>query len=113
MDISRVVDEVKLVEGGIAVVCGVLVDISGLMLVSGHIRVIHSVFVDVICGVTVIALFVRFVMCLIGVVDLVLIDISCHIYFAIAGDTASTGLLSVVIVGSDAILLGLLTAISD
>ena len=75
-DISGVVDEVKLVEGGIAVVCVVLVDISGFFLVSGHIGVIDSVFVDVISGVTVIALFVRFVICKIGIVDLVLIDIS-------------------------------------
>ena len=60
-DISRVVDEVKLVEGVILVECVVLVDISCFDLVSGHIRVIFSVFVDVISGVTVIALFVRFV----------------------------------------------------
>ena len=75
-DISRVVDEVKLVEGGIAVVCVVLVDISFFDLVSGHIRVIHSVFVDVISGVTVIALFVRFVISKISIVGSVLIDIS-------------------------------------
>ena len=75
-DISRVVDEVKLVEGGIAVVCVVLVDTSGFMLVSGHIRVINSVFVNVISGVTVIALFVRFVKSKIGIVNSVLIDIS-------------------------------------
>ena len=75
-DISGVVDEVKLVEGGIAVVCDVLVDISGFFLVIGHIGVIDSVFVDVMSGVTVIALFVRFVICKIGIVDLVLIDIS-------------------------------------
>lgn len=75
-DISRVVDEVKLVEGGIAVVCVVLVDISCFDLVSGQIRVIHSVFVDVISGVTVIALFVRFVISKISIVGSVLIDIS-------------------------------------
>ena len=70
------VDEVKLVEGGIAVVCVVLVDISCFDLVSGQIRVIHSVFVDVISGVTVIALFVRFVISKISIVGSVLIDIS-------------------------------------
>ena len=48
-DISRVVDEVKLVEGGIGVVCVVLVDISEFMLVGGRIRIIHGVFVDVRC----------------------------------------------------------------
>ena len=60
-DISRVVDEVKLVECGIAVVSIVLVDISGLFFVGGHIRVIYSVFVDVLSSVAVIAIFVRFV----------------------------------------------------
>ena len=55
------VDEVKLVECGIAVVSIVLVDISGLFFVGGHIRVIHSVFVDVLSSVAVIAIFVRFV----------------------------------------------------
>lgn len=55
------VDEVKLVECGIAVVSIVLVDISGLFFVGGHIRVIYSVFVDVLSSVAVIAIFVRFV----------------------------------------------------
>jgi hypothetical protein len=60
-DISRVVDEVKLVEGGIAVVCAVLVDTSLIVLVIGHIRVIHGVFVDVQCSIVVIGLFVGLV----------------------------------------------------
>jgi hypothetical protein len=74
-DISRVVDEVKLVEGGIAVVCVVLVDISLFGLVVGLIRVIHGVFVDVRCCVVVIGLFVGLVKSKIRVVDLILIDI--------------------------------------
>ena len=112
VNISRVVDEVKLVEGGITVVCVVLVDISLFGLVKGQIRVIHAVFVDVSCRVIVIGLFVGLVISKICVVGLILIDICGNIDTAVAGDTARAGLLSVVTVGSNAILLGLFAAVA-
>ena len=112
VNISRVVDEVKLVEGSITVVCVVLVDISLFGLVKGQIRVIHAVFVDVSCRVIVIGLFVGLVISKICVVGLILIDICGNIDTAVAGDTARAGLLSVVTVRSNAILLGLFAAVA-